>query len=491
MKILFAATLVAALLMLFSRLFDGLGARHTLDLDGLATLELPTAFHLATSPEQALPVARRLLRRPYVDLKAFPDRLTYYLPAHDRQTMGGEVVPIVLRVTLYADDAPLPDAPDSTYFEHLVAENFHYDGQKSASYHRATKVAEHLYYSADEETVTGWLSAKARPMHQLILTDPVNHARLFLSTLDDELPRAKAEQVLRDAQRSLRRDPAAVARYFAHAGPVVRQREAVEQANVKTNLAHFNQQLAAAGLPPLQPVARYAPGRFVDARPYFYGLSGSQEIFFAAYLGSAPSARSAEPPYFSNVNGQGRYLPSFQHQAIWQRGVPAGHELLMRSSVSLPLWYPPEEAGRFQLADLLRETTESQARVQRLPGFAPTAAQAPVRWELSAANEENLTELDAAADYRHHRLLFGPVAGPRFQLSYLGLRTATGELPQMVFTLEIFPDGSPRYRSVAADAQYLAVDATKGRAMAFAVAGHHYRARVEPPTRGHLTVTAE
>ena len=283
------------------------------------------------------------------------------------------MVPVLLRVTLYADDAPLPDAPDSTYLEHLVAEDFHYDGQKRAVYGRAAKVAEHPYHAADEETVVGWFSAKARPMHHFILTGPANHARLFLSALDDKLPRAKAEQVLRAAQRSLRRDPAAGARYFAHAGHVVRQRKAVEQANVEANLAHFNQQLAAAGLPPLRPVARYAPGRYVDASPYFYGLNPLQEIFFAAYLGSAPPARATEPPYFSNVNGQGHYLPSFQHHAIWQRGVPAGHDLLVRSSVSLPLWYPPEEVGRFQLADLLRETAESQARVRARPGFvAPT-----------------------------------------------------------------------------------------------------------------------
>ncbi|MDO7874392.1 hypothetical protein Q5H93_06580 [Hymenobacter sp. ASUV-10] len=45
--------------MLFSRFFDGLGARHTHDLDGLATLEVPTSFHLYEGPEQQLPVARR------------------------------------------------------------------------------------------------------------------------------------------------------------------------------------------------------------------------------------------------------------------------------------------------------------------------------------------------------------------------------------------------------------------------------------------------
>jgi hypothetical protein len=114
-----------------------------------------------------------------------------------------------------------------------------------------------------------------------------------------------------------------------------------------------------------------------------------------------------------------------------------------------------------------------------------------VRWDLSPASEETVTEMNTAADYRHFRRMFGPVAGPRFQLSYLGLRTAEGEAAQAVFTLEIFPDGSPRYRSVAADAQYLAVDAAQGGTVAFEVVGRPYRARIEPPAQGHLAVTAE
>jgi|GEM_PF-1541777 len=492
MKLTVLGALGAASLMLFSRFFNGLGARHTLDLDGLATVEVPTSFHLDEGPGQELPVARRLLRRPYVDFKTFPDRLTYYLPAHDHPTFGGEVVPVVLRITLYADDAPLPDAPDETYIRHLVAEDYHYDASNSQYYARATKVAEHLYYAADQETVSGWLSARPRPLHHLILTDPANHARLFISAREDEMTRPQAEQVLRDAQRSLRRNPAALARYFAHAGRVVLHRDEVEQANVEANLTHFNQQLAAAGLPPLRPVERYAPGRYVEAGPYFYGLNSLQEVFFAASLGSAQPGQKSAPAYFSNNNGQGHYLPSFQERALWQRGVPPGHEPLVRSSVSEALRMPPEEFTRFTLADLLRETTESVALVQRLPGYRPAVPPpAPVRWELSPATEEERTEPGTAADYRHFRRMFGPVTGPRFQLSYLGLRTAEGESPQAVFTLEIFPDGSPRYRPVAANAQYLAVDAARGGTLAFEVLGRRYRARVEPPAQGHLTVAPE
>ncbi|MDO7874404.1 hypothetical protein Q5H93_06640 [Hymenobacter sp. ASUV-10] len=491
MKLLAATALLGTLLMLFSRFFDGLGARHRLDLDGLATLEVPTSFHLDEGPEQQLPVARRLLRRPYVDFKAAPDRLTYYLPAHEQQTFGGEVVPVVLRITLYADDAPLPDAPDKSYFDHLVAEDFYHDGQHRPVYDRLAKVAEHLYYTAEPETIVGWFSKKERPMHHFVLTDAANHARLYLSAREDELTRDQAEKVLRDVQRSLRRDPAALTRYFAHAGRVVQQREAVEQANVEVNLRQFNQQLAAAGLPPLQPVARYAPGRYVDVGPYFYGINSLQEIFFAAYLGSAPLPLPKLPPYFSNNNGQGHYLPSFQQRAIWQRGVPAGHELLVRSSVSEPLWYPPEEVGRFQLPDLLRETAATVTQVQRTPGFVPATTHVPVRWELSPANEEEPTELGTAADYRDFRRMFGPVTGPRFQLSYLGLRTPEGQPAEAVFTLEIFPDGSPRYRRLTADAQYLAVDAARGGTLALAVLGRRYRARIEPPAQGHLTVEPE
>jgi hypothetical protein len=492
MKLTLLGALGAALLMLFSRFFDGLGARHTLDLDGLATVAVPTAFHLAPSPGEDLPVARRLLRRPYLASEAAPDRLTYYLPAHDRQTMGGEVVPMLLRVTLYAADAPLPDAPDETYIRHLVAGDYHYDGQNSQYYAQARRVAEHLYYAADEETVVGWLSAKPRPLHHLILTDPANHARLFISAREDEMTRPQAEQVLRAAQRSLRRDPAALARYFAHASRVVRHRAEVEQANVEVNLTDFNQQLAAADLPPLWPVERYAPGRYVEAGPYFYGINSRQEVFFAAWLGSAEPGQKGAPAYFSNTSGQGHYLPMFQQAALAQRGVPAGQQPLLRTGVSEALWMPSEEFTRFTLADLLREAAESAALVQRLPGYRPAVPPpAPVRWELSAATEEEPTEPGTAADYRHYRRMFGPVGGPRFQLSYLGLRTAQGQPAEAVFTLEIFPDGSPRYHAVAPDARYLAVDAARGGTLAFEVLGRRYRAHIEPLARGQLTVTPQ
>ena len=488
MKILLITVLLSVFVMLLSRLLGFGPAARPVGLDGLATLELPASFHLADSREQALPVARRLRRWPYVHNKAYPDRLTYFLPAHDRMSLGGEVVPVLLRVTLYAADASLLDAPDDSYFDHLMAEDFHYDGQQRSIYGRMAKVAEHLYYAADQETVVGWFSAKPRPMHHFVLTDPDNHARLFLSAREDELSRDRAEQVLRDVQRSLRPDPAALARYFAYAGHLVRHREAVEQANVEANLAQFNQQLATTGLPPLRAVARYEPGRFVDVGDYVYGVNEQQGVLFIARLGTYELTQPATPPYFTSNNSAGRYLASFNQQTILQQGVPAGHEVRLRTGVSEPLWFPPEEFATFHLADLLREAGESQKLAQRQPDFVAAGRRSPSYWELSRAEvTKNRATLGQPADYRHAGLMYGAVTETHFTLHYVGTRTTAGQPPQLVFTLEIF-DGSPRYRNVAADAQYLTVDASQGGQLDLAVAGTRYQVYIEPPAQGHLRV---
>ncbi|OON67167.1 hypothetical protein [Hymenobacter sp. CRA2] len=108
-------------------------------------------------------------------------------------------------------------------------------------------------------------------MH-LLLTDPSRHVRLFLSAADDKLSRREAE-LLRRVALSLRREPAALARYFDYVRPIALRRQEVEQANVQTNLRHINQQLTAADLPPLEAVAQYQPGWFVDVGYFFYGLN--------------------------------------------------------------------------------------------------------------------------------------------------------------------------------------------------------------------------
>jgi hypothetical protein len=74
-----------------------------------------------------------------------------------------------------------------------------------------------------------------------------------------------------------------------------------------------------------------------------------------------------------------------------------------------------------------------------------------------------------------------------FTLHYVGTHTADGRPPELVFTLEVF-DGSTRYRTVAADAQYHAVDAGRGGQLGLTVAGVRYRVRIEPLAQGHLTI---
>ena len=364
--------------MLLSRLFGASSAVRPVDLDGLATLELPASFHLDDTPERRRPTARRLHRQPYLHLPVSADQLTYYLPSHDRQTVGGRVVPVLLRVTLYADDVPLAEAPDQAYFHAIARQDYHYDGQREAVYARATPAGEGLYFTEESQTAPNWFLVKA-----------------------------------------------------------------------------YHEQ---------------------------------QGVQFFARLGTSTLAQPATPPYFTASNPNGRYLASFNQQAILQQDVPAGHELRQRTGVSEPLWFPPEEFAAFRLADLLRETDESRTLAQRQPGFVAAGRSAPSYWDLSRVEStENRAALGQPADYRFAGLRYGTVTGTHFTLHYVGTRTAGGQPPQLVFTLKIF-DSSPRYRTVAADAQYYAVDAGQGGQLNLTVAEAHYRVRIEPPAQGHLTV---
>jgi hypothetical protein len=490
MKILFSSVL-SSVFMLLSHLFGSGSATRPVDLDGLATLELPTSFHLDDTPEQHLPPARRRRRQPYLHPPVSTDHLTYYLPSHDSQGFGGRQVPMLLRVTLYADDVPLAEAPDPAYFHAIAQQNYHDDGPEEAIYAQAAPAGGGLYFAQAARTAPGFFSVKSFHELHLILTDPARHARLFLSVDDRKTSRAAAEKLLRQTLRSLRREPVALAQHFGYLRHFQQHEAALKAANVQANLLHFSQELAGASLPALRAVAPYEPGRFVDVGDYFYGVNEQQCVQFFARLGSSTLAQPATPPYFTASSSIGRYIASFNQQAILQQGVPAGHELRQRTGVSEPLWFPPEEFATLQLADLLRESQASRAQVQQQPGFVAAPRHAPVYWDLSRAEAtQNDAALGQPADYRHAGLRYGAMTGTHFTWHYVGIRTAAGQPPQLVFTLEIF-DSSPRYRTVAADAQYHSVDAARGGAAAFAVAGRRYRARIEPAGLGKLTVEAE
>ena len=476
--------------MLLGRLFGFGSAARSLDLDGLATLELPASFHLDDTPERQLPVARRLHRQPYLHrAPVSTDQLTYYLPSHDSQGFGGRKVPALLRVTLYADDVPLADAPDPAYFHTIARQNYHYDGQREAVYARAAPAGEGLYFTEEPQTDPGWFSVQAYHEQHLILTDPDRHVRLFLSADDRELSRSAAEKLLRQVLSSIRREPAALARHFQYLRHFSANAAAIKEENVQANLLHFNQQLAGASLLPLRPVELYQPGRFVDVGDCLYGVNEDQCVQFFARLGTSTVGQPDTPPYFTASDPAGRYIASFNQQAILQQGAPAGQEPRYRTGVSQPLWFPPEEFADFRLADLLRETDESRARAQRQPGFAAARRWAPTYWDLSRAEGDHRATLGQSADYRHAGLRYGDVTEAYFTLHYVGTRTADGRPPELVFTLEVF-DGSPRYRTVAADAQYHAVDAGQGGQLELTVAGIRYRVRIEPPAQGQLTVEA-
>ena len=477
--------------MLLGRLFEFGSAARSVDLDGLATLELPASFHLDDTPERQLPVARRLRRQPYLHrAPVSTDQLTYYLPSHDSQGLGGRKVPALLRVTLYADDVPLADAPDRAYFHTIALQDYHYDGQREAVYARAAPVGAGLYFTEEPQTSPGFFSVQAYQEQHLILTDPAQHVRLFLSADDRELSRSAAEKLLRQVLSSIRREPAALARHFQYLRHFFANAAAIKEENGQANLLSFNQQLAGAGLLPLRPVELYQPGRFVDVGDCLYGVNEDQCVQFFARLGTSTVAQPTTPPYFTASDPAGRYLASFNQQAILQQGVPAGQEPRYRTGVSPPLWFPPEEFVDFRLADLLRETDESRARAQRQPGFAAARRRAPTYWNLSRAEgDHHRATLGQPADYRHAGLMYGDVTETHFTLHYLGTRTTDGRPPELVFTLEVF-DGSTRYRTVAADAQYFAVDASRDGQLQLTVVGVRYRVRIEPPAQGQLTVEA-
>jgi hypothetical protein len=165
--------------MVLSQLLGFGSATRSVDLDGLATLELPS-FHLEDTPERQLPVARRLRRQPYLHrAPVSDDQLTYYLPSHDSQGFGGRRVPVLLRVTLHADDVLLAEAPDPAYFHTIAQQNYHHDGQREAEYARAAPAGDDLYFTEELETAPDLLSTKSYHTLHLLLTDPAKRAQLF------------------------------------------------------------------------------------------------------------------------------------------------------------------------------------------------------------------------------------------------------------------------------------------------------------------------
>ncbi|WP_139362246.1 hypothetical protein [Hymenobacter sp. CRA2] len=134
-----------------------------------------------------------------------------------------------------------------------------------------------------------------------------------------------------------------------------------------------------------------------------------------ARLGSSTTPSPRTPEYFAD----GRYLTSFSQQAILQQGVPAGQQLRQRQVVSLPLRFVPAEFARFRVEQLLRETAESEAVVQRQPGFRPIALRpAATRWYLS-----QVSDLHASPAFGTQELTFkGPFPSTSFTLHYLGQR---------------------------------------------------------------------
>ncbi|MBO2007622.1 hypothetical protein [Hymenobacter negativus] len=474
--------------MFLNRLFGPGSATRLVDLDGLATLELLTSFHLDDTRELQLLPARRLRRQPYLQPAASANQLTYYLPSHDSYGFGGRKVPVLLRVTLYADDVPLAEAPDQAYFHAIARQGYYHDGTQEAAYARAAPAGEGLYFTEEPETAPGLLSTKSYHTLHLILTDPAKRARLFLSADDRELSRREAEKLLRQVLHSLQPEPAALAQHFEYLRHFLQHEAAIKAANVQANLLSFNQQLAGAKLPLLRPVALYEPGRFVDVGDYFYGVNEQQGVLFIARLGTSTLAKPTTPTYFTSTNPDGRYITSFSQQAILQQDVPAGHELCQRTGVSEPLWFPPEEFATFHLADLLRESDASRALVRQQPGFAAVPHREATYWDLSRVErDETRATFGQAADYRFAGVRLEAVTRPDFTLHYLGIRTAAGQPPQLAFALETLDD-SPRSRPVADNTQYHTVAASQGGQLDLTVAGAHYRVHIKPPAQGHLVV---
>ena len=456
-----------------------------LDLDGLATLELPASFHREPSPELELPAARRLLRRPYLDKLTLPDQVTYYLPSHDYRHVGGREIPALLRVTLYAEQSPPSEELDATYIDYIQRINFHSDEHYGHLLKQARAAGPGLWVTENEETVIGWFSTKRYTQQHLVLTDPIKKVRLFLSASDRELPRPEAELLLRQVLRSLTRDPAALAGYFAHAAQVGSHRAEARQANTTRNVREFNEQLQAAGLPPLPPAKPGCMGQFVDVGDFFYGLTAELQLVFVARLGTAPRPPDRAAEVFPGLTANWLNISSTPERLLWP---PPGAEqayLHLRRGNSEPLWLPPSEVAASQPAALLRAAAEATAQLQGQPGFAPVPRTAPAYWQL-APNiiGETRSAPGSRFDYRRARLQFPAPVG--FTLHYLGQRTAAPQFPQGVFRLTT----AGTFTRLPAATIY-AVDATQGGELRVAGAGGTYRVRIEPLAQGHLTVEAE
>lgn len=445
-----------------------------INLDDLATLELPKSFHQETSHELNLPTERRLLRKPYRNANIRSDQITYYLMSHDYYHMGGREIPALLRITLYANETVVADVVDSGYIQMISKHDFHHDGQKAGVYARFQQVANSLFYTEELQTKSGWFSLTTYKQMHFILTDIKKKIRLFFSVSEREMSREAAEQFMAKSMQTLERKPENLAQFFGYTKNFLQNKKEIEKHNYASNLRVFNQQLSDAGLPAIDDV-----DRCIDTGKFFYGVNERNEVFFAARLGNSPQSVYPVEPYFSNTNVNGRYLLSQNQQTILKSVYPEGTMVHLRSSVSENLSFPPEEFIRFQLKDIFRETDESIARLRKNKGFDAQPLTEKTDWLISRVeSQQSIASAATWTDYRWQQIRFPSNVSPlNCTIRYVGIRRSKNKLPEAVFMV-----------SSAEGINYFSVDVTRGGQLNFPVATARYQVDIEPPEKGRLKI---
>ncbi len=107
--------------------------------------ELNTTAVYISEAEMKLSPKDRERRRPHWDQNLNSRELTFYFTKNFRDTMGGRVVPSILRVTLFNPKLTTLEIPQ--YLELLANKSFHHDGVGGLASRQFTKIAENLWKS--------------------------------------------------------------------------------------------------------------------------------------------------------------------------------------------------------------------------------------------------------------------------------------------------------------------------------------------------------
>jgi hypothetical protein len=358
--------------------------------------ELPKNYNWEQDNEPSLPMAERIRRRPFTDLRPNQNVITYYLLNKDYYNFGGRQIPVLLRVSLFRQNSAIQSI--ESYLNEIGQIGFHYDGGGSLAQRKFEEVSPQLLYSGEIS------ESEVKDMH-FILTDPVKKVRFFLSVSKKEMSKNEAIEFLQQMAKSVQLDDVQIEKYFKNVEYYLQNKAELQKKNFEHNLQLFNDQLKASQLPLLTQNDWYIDvGRYVYA---IEGYEGNRHISFYVRLGSKLLAQKRENTQFYNSGSLAGVLdyPFLRKD-----------EILRLSFSSRNIYFPEQDSKNLDLKRIFSETNAAAVK-EKLQ--LPQVLTAAVWKQIPVSNLDQYVKPGQKVNY----------------VNYLGIKSSVESKDEMVFWL--------------------------------------------------------